>query len=57
MAYRLSRISTRTGDNGTTGLADGTRVRARVQGRVPVRAGDSISVSVDGTALFFADTP
>lgn len=38
-------------------LADGTRVRARVQGRVPVRAGDSISVSVDGTALFFADTP
>ena len=38
-------------------LADGTRVRARVQGRVPVRAGDSISVSVDGTALFFASTP
>jgi iron(III) transport system ATP-binding protein len=38
-------------------LADGTRVRARVQGRVPVRAGDSVSVSVDGTALFFADTP
>jgi cob(I)alamin adenosyltransferase len=26
MAYRLSRISTRTGDDGTTGLADGKRV-------------------------------
>lgn len=38
-------------------LADGTRVRSRVQGQVPVRAGDSISVSVDGPALFFGSTP
>lgn len=27
MANRLSKITTRTGDNGTTGLADGTRVK------------------------------
>ena len=26
MGYRLSRIYTRTGDDGTTGLADGSRV-------------------------------
>ena len=26
MGYRLSRIYTRTGDKGTTGLGDGTRV-------------------------------
>lgn len=38
-------------------LANGAQVRARVQGRVPVRAGDSISVSVDGPALFFGDKP
>ncbi|MFC3890286.1 ABC transporter ATP-binding protein [Lentzea rhizosphaerae] len=38
-------------------LADGTQVRSRVQGRVEVRAGDSVSVSVDGPALFFGDTP
>ena len=34
MAYRLSKIVTRTGDKGTTGLADGTRVEkysARIQ--------------------------
>lgn len=38
-------------------LADGTRVRSRVQGKISVRAGDSVSVSVDGPALFFGDTP
>ena len=27
MANRLSRITTRTGDDGTTGLGDGTRIR------------------------------
>ena len=27
MANRLSKIVTRTGDDGTTGLADGTRVK------------------------------
>lgn len=27
MAYRLSRITTRTGDDGNTGLADGRRIR------------------------------
>lgn len=27
MGFRLSKITTRTGDNGTTGLADGSRVR------------------------------
>ena len=34
MGHRLSRIYTRTGDDGTTGLGDGTRVRkdhARVE--------------------------
>jgi cob(I)alamin adenosyltransferase len=34
MGYRLSKIVTRTGDDGTTGLADGTRVQkdsARIQ--------------------------
>jgi iron(III) transport system ATP-binding protein len=38
-------------------LADGTHLRSRVQGRVPVRAGDSVSVSVEGSALFFGNTP
>jgi cob(I)alamin adenosyltransferase len=27
MGYRLSKISTRTGDDGTTGLGDGSRVQ------------------------------
>ncbi|MET9227785.1 ABC transporter ATP-binding protein [Lentzea sp. NPDC003310] len=38
-------------------LADGTVVRSRVQGEIPVRAGDSVSVSVRGSASFFGDTP
>lgn len=38
-------------------LADGAQVRARVQGRISVRAGDSVSVSVDGPVLFFEDRP
>ena len=42
---RLSKITTRTGDKGTTGLADGARVRkdhariAALVGEVPVEAG------------------
>ncbi|SFR29801.1 iron(III) transport system ATP-binding protein [Lentzea waywayandensis] len=38
-------------------LADGTRVRSRVQGGVTGRAGDTVAVSVNGTALFFGDMP
>ncbi|WP_329791604.1 ABC transporter ATP-binding protein [Lentzea sp. DG1S-22] len=38
-------------------LADGTAVRSRVQGEIAVRAGDSVSVSVNGPALFFGNTP
>lgn len=38
-------------------LADGTVIRSRVQGEVPVRAGDSVPVSVHGSALFFGDAP
>lgn len=39
MAYRLSKITTRTGDDGTTGLGDGTRVsksalRIRAMGEI-----------------------
>ncbi|MFC7617212.1 ABC transporter ATP-binding protein [Actinokineospora soli] len=35
-------------------LADGARVRSRVQGRPPVRPGDTTAVRVSGDALFFA---
>ncbi|MFI6094540.1 ABC transporter ATP-binding protein [Lentzea sp. NPDC051213] len=38
-------------------LADGTQVRSRVQGRIAVRPGVSVAVSVDGPALFFGSTP
>ncbi len=41
----------------TLSLPDGTRVRSRVQGKVSVRAGDSISVTVSGAVLFFGGTP
>ena len=35
-------------------LADGTRVRSRVQGPLPVRPGDRTAVAVAGSVLFFA---
>ncbi|GAA3677965.1 ABC transporter ATP-binding protein [Lentzea roselyniae] len=38
-------------------LPDGTSVRSRVQGKISVRAGDSVSLSVRGSALFFGSTP
>ncbi len=38
-------------------LKDGTRVRSRVQGPLPVRPGDDTAVRVSGQALFFAGQP
>jgi iron(III) transport system ATP-binding protein len=38
-------------------LADGTRVRSRVQGPTPVRPGDVTAVRVSGSALFFGTRP
>ena len=36
MGHRLSRIYTKTGDDGTTGLGDGTRVAAIYVGLVAI---------------------
>ncbi|MFD1151076.1 ABC transporter ATP-binding protein [Saccharothrix hoggarensis] len=38
-------------------LADGTRVRSRVQGPPPVRPGETTAVRVSGSALFFTGHP
>lgn len=38
-------------------LSEGTRVRLRVQGPLPVSPGDDVGISVSGPALFFAGEP
>ena len=63
MENRLSRIVTRSGDDGTTGLADGTRLPAgtkKLELRGNAWAGDwdikSVEVTVDGGRTWKAAT-
>src|SRR5690606_31655194 len=56
MGHRLSRIYTRTGDDGTTGLGDGSRV-AKTHARIAADGAVDEANSALGMVLASADLP